>query len=290
MARTLLITGANGGLGLAIAVAAARADYRVYATMRDPAKAGALNAAMTEAGVAAQVLRLDVQDQPSVDAAVAQVLAQAGRIDVLVNNAGAGFLRTTEQARDADIDRVIDVNLRGVIRCTRAVLPAMRAARSGRIVTISSIGGLVGQPFNEVYCAAKFGVEGFIESLATYVGPAFGIHFTLVEPGGITSAFAATAMQQFADTGGMTEDEYLPLLRAYVAGVQARSGEGGSYQTAQAVAAVVLQTLVADNPPLRIRTSPWAEDMTTLKTATDPDGTRLRDMMVARNFGTLPLP
>lgn len=289
MTRTLLVTGASGGLGLAIAVAAAQAGYRTYATMRDLSKAPALQAALAAAGATATILPLDVQDTASIEAAVAQMLAEAGQIDVLVNNAGAGFVRTLEQATEAEIDWVLDVNLKGVMRCTKAVLPAMRAARSGRVVTISSIGGLVGQPFNEIYCAAKFGVEGFIESLATYTGPAFGIHFTLVEPGGIASDFNANAMKQFTAGGGMRQDEYLPLLQTYVAGVQARAGQGGSYQTAEEVAAVVLATLADPTPPVRLRTSPWAEEITRLKTAADPDGVKQRDDLVARNFGKLPL-
>lgn len=289
MTKTLLVTGASGGLGLAIAVGAARAGYRTYASMRDTGKSAALEAALAAAGVTATVLQLDVQDTAGVEAAVAQVLAETGRIDVLVNNAGAGFVRTLEQATEAEIDWVLDVNLKGVMRCTRAVLPAMRAARSGRVVTISSIGGLVGQPFNEIYCAAKFGVEGFIESMATYTGPAFGIHFTLVEPGGIASDFNTNAMKQFAAGGGMRQDEYLPLLQAYVAGVQARAGEGGTYQTSDQVTEVVMATLADPNPPVRLRTSAWAEEITRLKTMADPDGRKQRDNLVARNFGKLPL-
>jgi NAD(P)-dependent dehydrogenase (short-subunit alcohol dehydrogenase family) len=287
--RSLLVTGASGGLGLAITVQAARAGYSVFATMRDLSKSGPLQEALAQANLSARILCLDVQDQASIDAAVAAVLAEHGCLDVLVNNAGAGFVRTVEQATEAEIAAVLDVNLTGVIRCTRAVLPAMRDARAGRIVTISSVGGLVGQPFNEVYCAAKFGVEGFIESLATYVGPAFGLHFTLVEPGGIQSGFAASAMAQFTATGGMRDDAYKPLLAAYIAGVQSRQGEGGTYQTAKDVAGIVIDCLTNPAPPLRIRTSPWAEAFTALKTAADPDGTRLRDAMVARNFGSLPL-
>ncbi len=290
MVKTLLITGASGGLGLGIAVKAAMAGYAVTATMRDLAKRDALDTALANAGVTARILPLDVQDQASIDAVVATMLTDGGSIDVLINNAGVGFVRTLEQASDPDIDWIIDVNLRGVIRCTKAVLPAMRAAQSGRVVTISSIGGLVGQPFNEIYCAAKFGVEGFIESMASYTGPAFGIHFTLVEPGGIASDFAASAMKHFAGTGGMVADDYAPLLQAYMAGVQARSGEGGTYQTADEVAAVVIACLQHEAPPVRLRTSRWAEDFTALKTAADPDGTRLRDMLIARNFGALPLP
>lgn len=288
MTQTFLITGASGGLGLATAVKAAQAGFRVYATMRDPAKSAAINSALDAAGVTAQIIPLDVQDQGTIDRAVAHIMADAGRIDVLVNNAGSGFVRTVEQASEADIDWVLDVNLRGVIRCTKAVLPAMRAARSGRVITISSVGGLVGQPFNELYCAAKFGVEGFMESLSTYAGPAFGIHFTLVEPGGIRSDFAASAMAQYAASGGMTQDDYLPLLQAYIAGVQARSGSN-AHQSAEQVAEVVMNCAASPAPPVRVRTSDWAETFTALKTSGDPDGTLLRDTLVAVNFGKLPL-
>jgi len=97
------------------------------------------------------VLRLDVQDSASVTAAVAEVMAREGRIDVLINNAGAGYVRSTEQAPEAEIEWVTDVNYMGVVRCTKAVLPHMRKQRSGHIIAVTSVGGLVGQPFNEFY-------------------------------------------------------------------------------------------------------------------------------------------
>jgi short-subunit dehydrogenase len=279
--RTLLVTGASVGLGVAIAVQSARAGFRTIATMRDPSKRETLDAALAAAGVTAQVLALDVQDAASIAAAV----TQAGSIDVLVNNAGMGFARATEQASEGDIARVFDINLMGVIRMTKAVLPQMRARRSGRVIAISSVGGLVGQPFNEIYCASKFAVEGFMESLATYVGPRFGLHFTIVEPGGIRSEFAARAMAQIAATGGMLDDEYLPILQDYMAGIQARAGEGGTYQTVDEVARIVIDMATRDAPPVRVRTSDWAEAFCALKTAADPDGTKLRDQVYARFLG-----
>jgi NAD(P)-dependent dehydrogenase (short-subunit alcohol dehydrogenase family) len=279
--KTLLVTGASAGLGVAIAVQAAQAGFRTVATMRDLSKRAILDAALANAGVTAEVLALDVQDTATIMAA----MAQAGRIDVLVNNAGMGFARSTEQATEADIARVLDINLMGVIRTTKAVLPQMRARRSGRVIAISSVGGLVGQPFNEVYCASKFAVEGFMESLATYAGPRFGLHFTVVEPGGIRSEFAARAMAQIAETGGMLDDEYLPILQDYMAGIQARAGEGGTYQTVDEVSRVVIDMATRDAPPVRVRTSDWAEAFCALKTAADPDGTKLRDQVYARFLG-----
>mgnify|MGYP003675960829 FL=1 len=181
--------------------------------MRNPARRGALDSALATAGLAAEVLTLDVQDTTSIDACVAQVMQQGGKIDTFVANAGMGFARATEQTSEAKIADVMDVNFMGVVRGVKAVLPHMRKARSGRILAVSSVSGLVGQPFNEVYCASKFAVEDYMESLASYAGPAFGLHFTLVEPGGISSEFAARALQQIAQTGGFLQDEYLPLLQ-----------------------------------------------------------------------------
>ena len=276
----VLITGASGGLGLAVALAAAKAGFRVYASMRDTAKAGVL--AQTK-GVT--VLPLDVEQTDSVTAAVAAVIAAEGRIDALIANAGIGFVRTTEQATEADINWVMNVNFMGVVRCVKAVLPHMRVAGSGRVIAVSSVGGLVGQPFNEVYCASKFAVEGYIESLASYVGPAFGLHFSLVEPGGISSDFAASAFKHYGATGGMVEDDYLPLIQRYIGGADARSS--GVFQTPDAVAQVVLQCLQAEKPPVRIRTSDWAEAFTRLKTLGDPDGRLLQAEIVQKMLGGL---
>ena len=276
----VLITGASGGLGLAVALAAAKAGFKVYASMRDTAKAGVL--AQTE-GVT--VIGLDVEHTESVTVAVAAVMAKEGRIDALVANAGIGFVRTTEQATETDINWVMNVNFMGVVRCVKAVLPHMRAARAGRVVAISSVGGLVGQPFNEIYCASKFAVEGYMESLASYVGPAFGLHFSLVEPGGISSDFAASAIKHYGATGGMIEDDYLPLIQRYLGGAEARSA--GVFQTPDVVATVVLQCLQADRPPVRVRTSDWAEAFTRLKTQGDPDGHILRTQIVQKMLGGL---
>lgn len=274
MNKVILVTGASTGLGVAIAVQAARAGHTVYATMRDLARREALDAAAAEAGVSLHILQLDVQDTASVEAAVARVIAERGRIDTLVNNAGLGFARSVEQASEEDIWRILDINFMGVVRCTRAVMPHMRKARAGHVVNISSVGGLVGQPFNEIYCGAKFAVEGFTESMASYITPAFGIRFTAVEPGGIASQFVANVMKQMEESGGMLDDEYLPILQRYVAGSQDRQSGSGAYQTADEVAEVVMRVIGAEEPPIRTRTSAWSEALTELKTGLDPDGTR----------------
>ena len=275
MTKVILVTGTSTGLGVRIAVQAAQAGHIVYATMRNLAKRDALDTAASDAGVSLHVLPLDVQDSASVTAAVAQIIAQHGRIDTLINNAGAGFVRSTEQASEDDINWVMDVNFTGVVRCTKAVIGHMRQARSGHIINISSVGGLVGQPFNEIYCAAKFAVEGYTEAMASYITPSFGIHFTCVEPGGIASDFAANVLQHVQDTGGMLEDEYLPILQKYIGGAQDRQG-GDIYQTADQVAEVVMTCAMAEDPPIRMRTSEWGEAFCALKTDLDPDGKKLQ--------------
>lgn len=284
MTKVVLVTGTSTGLGIAIAVKAARAGYTVYATMRNLEKRAALDGAVAKAGVTLKVLQLDVQDPASVNAAVEQVIAEAGRVDVLVNNAGMGYARSLEQADEADIFRILDINFMGVVRCTKAVMPHMRKARAGHVINISSVGGLVGQPFNEVYCGAKFAVEGLTESMASYVTPAFGIHFTAIEPGGIVSEFANTVLQHIAETGGLLDDEYQPILQKYVAGSQVRQG-GDVYQTADEVAAVVMREMQSGEPALRARTSQWGEEFTKLKTGLDPNGRRQQKMVVEQILG-----
>ena len=278
--KTVLITGTSTGLGISIAVQAAQAGHKVYATMRNLAKRDALDAAASQSGVELNVLPLDVQDTASVNAAVETIIKNDGRIDTLINNAGAGFVRTTEQATEDEINWVMDVNFMGVVRCTKAVIPHMRKARAGHVITVSSVGGLVGQPFNEIYCAAKFAVEGFTEALASYVSPNFGINFTTIEPGGIQSEFAANIMKQVEATGGMLDDEYLPILQKYVGGAQTRQVGSDIYQTADQVAAVVMECVNAAEPPIRRRSSNWGERFTRFKTELDPTGAKQQAAVV----------
>lgn len=282
MTKIVLITGTSTGLGVATAVQAAQAGHTVYATMRNTQKRDTLDAAARAAGVSLNVLQLDVQDAASVNAAVDTVITEQGRIDVLINNAGMGYVRSLEQAEEADIQKILDINYTGVARCIKAVIPHMRKARAGHVINISSVGGLVGQPFNEIYCGAKFAVEGLTEAMASYITPAFGIHFTAIEPGGITSEFANTVLEQVEQTGGMLEDEYLPILQKYISGSQSRQ-ETGIYQTADEVAEVVMKVMGSDKPPVRTRTSQWSEDFSNLKTGLDPDGLK-QQSRVAEQF------
>ncbi|MBR9773949.1 MAG: SDR family oxidoreductase [Cytophagales bacterium] len=277
MKRNVIITGTSTGVGFESAILFAKQNYRVYATMRNLKKADALQERITTEGLDIEILELDVTDTQSIKKAVETVVAKDGQIDLLINNAGAGFAKTTEQATEEEIRWVTDVNYLGTVFCTQTVLPYMRQQKSGQIINITSVGGLVGQPFNELYCAAKFAIEGFAEGLATYVSPAFNIKISNVEPGGISTEFMATAIGKTAVDGKFANGEYLPIFEKYMAGNQQRANEGAEqvYQTGLEVAQVILNVAQNENPPLRIRSSQWAEDFCQLKTAADPDGTKL---------------
>jgi len=277
MKKNVLITGTSTGLGLESAILFAKNGYKVYASMRNLKKADTLKEKIENENLDITILQLDVTDVQSINSAVETIIEQDGKIDVLVNNAGAGFAKTTEQATEQEIKWVTDVNYHGVVFCTQAVLPFMRKQKSGQIISVTSVGGLVGQPFNELYCGAKFAVEGFMEGLATYVSDAFNIKITCVEPGGIKTEFMNSAVSKTAVDGALATGEYLPIFQSYMAGIQKRASEGEaqSYQTGAEVAEVLLKVIKTENPPFRIRTSHWAEQFCSLKTQADPDGTKL---------------
>src|SRR6476660_8204621 len=164
--RIVVVTGASSGVGLATAVAAARAGFTAVGTVRDRRGEDALRSAARDAGVAVDVRRLEVTDQASVDTCVQGVVDTYGRVDALVNNAGvANSSPTLEMSTMEQLRAQMEVNFFGVVAVSRSVMPWLRATR-GRLVTVGSVRGVVGQPFNEAYSAAKFAVEGFMEALA----------------------------------------------------------------------------------------------------------------------------
>lgn len=275
--RSVLITGCSSGVGAALAGLCAREGWSTYGTVRKAADVADLEASGAKAVIC------DVTDDSSVNAAVARVVEDKGKLDILVANAGIGYVRNVEQAPADEVAHLFDVNVHGVFRCVRAALPHMRAARSGHVVAVSSVGGLVGQPFNELYCATKFAVEGFMEGLASYVTPGFGVDFTVIEPGGIRSEFANTVLQSVGRTGGILDDDYKPLIDTYLGGSATRGD--GVYQTAEEVAGVILEVLRSDRPPLRTRTSDWSDDFTRFKTEADPTGLKQRDESIRVMLG-----
>ncbi|MFI8265708.1 SDR family NAD(P)-dependent oxidoreductase [Streptomyces sp. NPDC085665] len=275
-AKTVLITGTSSGIGLAAAVASARAGWHTVATMRDTSRADALNKAAAEAGVAGlvQVKRLDVTDAQSVAACVAEVVAEHGHLDAVVNNAGAGFVGTVEQHGMDRVRSVMEVNFFGVVELTRAALPHLRAS-GGRVITVTSVGGVVGQPFNESYCAAKFAVEGFMESLAP-VAAAMGVQVSIVEPGAVSSEFVNNVGLDIpallAQAG-----PYAPALQGYINHAMQSFGSDTA-QTPEQAAAPVVDALTAEKMPFRIQTSDWARTFVGMKLA-DLDGSAVQTEM-----------
>ena len=165
---------------------------------------------------------------------------------------------------------MLEVNFFGVVAVTKAVMAHLRSTR-GKVITVSSVGGAVGQPFNEAYCAAKFAVEGFLESLAP-VASTFGVSVAIIEPGPVASEFVNNVgvdpVALFSDAG-----PYEPALQAYVSHVMAEFASDNA-QTSREAAEVVLKVLEADSPPLRTQTSPWAESFVGTKLV-DLDGTKV---------------
>ncbi|WP_329426979.1 SDR family NAD(P)-dependent oxidoreductase [Streptomyces sp. NBC_01268] len=271
--KTVLITGTSSGIGLAAAVAAAQAGWTTVATMRDTGKAEALLEAAAASGVAdlVQVKRLDVVDPERVAACVDEVVSEHRRLDALVNNAGAAHIGTIETGGLEAVRAAMEVNFFGVVATTRAALPHLRAAR-GRVVTVTSVGGVVGQPFNEAYCAAKFAVEGFMESLAP-VAATVGVDVAVVEPGAVASEFVANLgldVPALLAAAG----PYAPALQAYIARTQKSFGNA---QTPAEAAAPIIEALSGDRPAFRIQTSAWARDFVAAKLA-DLDGSAVQTL------------
>jgi NAD(P)-dependent dehydrogenase (short-subunit alcohol dehydrogenase family) len=270
--QTVLITGTSSGIGLAAAVAAASAGWHVVATMRDPGRASALRDAASAAGVAEriEVRPLEVTDPASADACVAAVIAEHGRLDAVINNAGAGNVGTLEQESLEEIRAVMEVNFFGVLHVTKAALPHLRASR-GRVLTVTSIGGAVGQPFNEAYCAAKFAVEGFMESLAP-VAATVGVGVAVIEPGAVSSEFVSNVgfdRERIDELG-----PYATALRSYLA----RTGSAfASAQTPAEAAAPIIAALSADPLVFRVQTSDAARAFVGVKYA-DADGAEVQKM------------
>ena len=262
----LLITGTSSGIGLSAAVAAARAGFRVVATMRDPRKSAALQEAAARAGVQVDVRQLDVTDPDSISSCVEYIRDSYGRLDALLNNAGAGHVGTIEIEELSEVRAVVEVNFFGVVALTKAVLPLLRESR-GRLVTVSSVGGVVGQPFNEAYCAAKFAVEGFMESL-TPVAATQGVRVSVVEPAAVATDFVPNIDRKTLQAADGTP--YEDALSAYLERT-ATAFDPSNAQTASAAAEAIVAVLTADEPPARAQTSESARRFVGVK-LTDLDG------------------
>src|SRR2546422_8420308 len=183
MSQTILVTGASSGIGQSTARLLAERGYTVFGTARKP------DSAKREPFT---ILALDVRSDESVRACVEQVIAKAGRLDVLVNNAGYAMMGAAEETSVEEAKAQFETNFFGIVRMVNAVLPGMRAAGAGKIINISSLAGNTAIPFSAFYSATKFALEGYSESLWYEVSP-FGISVSLVEPGFVNTPIGEAA-------------------------------------------------------------------------------------------------
>ncbi|WP_439381670.1 oxidoreductase [Amycolatopsis lexingtonensis] len=236
------ITGCSSGLGRALAEAVLDRGWSAVVTARDPASVAGLVEAHGDRALA---LPLDVTDHAQVTAAVERAEATFGRIDVLVGNAGYGYLAAIEEGEDEEIRKLFDTNVFGLADVTRAVLPGMRARRSGHVVTVSSLGGLAAFGATGYYHATKFAVEGLSESLAAEVAP-LGIKVTIVEPAAFRTNWSGPSMRQSA----IHIDDYAATAGARREATTATYGHqpGDPVRAAEAILTVV----GAAEPPLRL--------------------------------------
>ncbi len=237
-----LITGCSTGLGRALARQALASGYRVVASARDPATVRDI---VEDHGETALAVELDVTVPDQAKAAVEAAEDRFGTIDVLVNNAGYGYVGALEEGEDADVRAMFDTNVFGPWHLVRAVMPGMRERGRGHVVNLSSVGGLTTFPAVGFYHMAKFALEGLSETLAKEAAP-FGIGVTIVEPGGFRTDFRGRSMRQssirlpaYADTAGNARDN---LLAAH--GKQ----QGDPMRGARAI----VTALEAESPPLHL--------------------------------------
>ena len=265
-ARVALVTGTSSGMGLHTAVELARRGLTVVATMRDPSRATALTDAAREAGVELDVRALDVTDHEAARACVEGVVAGHGRIDVLVNNAGRGAVATAEQLSIGDVRDQLEVNYLGPVALTKLVLPHMREAGAGTVLTVTSVGGAVGQPFADAYCGAKFAVEGFMQSLAVVMLP-HGVHVSVVEPAAVASDFVGNV----ARADEVPDDPYAAQLSAYLART---AGAFAGAQSSRDAAVAIADAALSSEYRFHWQTSAGATAFVGLSLA-DTDGSRV---------------
>jgi NAD(P)-dependent dehydrogenase (short-subunit alcohol dehydrogenase family) len=241
MKTVWLITGSSRGLGRAFAEAALAAGLSVVATAR---KVGDLADLKRQFGARVLPLALDVTSEGQAQEVVSAALETFGQVDVLVNNAGYGNVAPIEDTSLAEFREQIETNLFGVIIMTKALLPHFRARRSGHFIQVTSIAGRIGPMGRAPYAAAKWGVEGFSETLAKEVEP-FGVKVTIVEPGGFRTDFAgsSTRLREGRPEYDLTVGKTARFQRDY---------SGKQPGDPAKAAAAILRVAAADDPPLRV--------------------------------------
>lgn len=240
--KVWLITGCSTGFGRALAEAVLAKGYRLIATARKPEQ---LQDLVEKYAGQVHTLSLDVTNLDNIRSAIAEAKDAFGRIDVLVNNAGYGSLGAIEEVSDETIKRQFDTNVFGTLNTIRAVLPIMRGQRSGHILNLSSIGGMVSFAATGIYCSTKFAVEGLSEGLSKEVAP-LGIKVTLIEPGAFRTDFNGRSLsvpEQKISDYAETTDKFIEWMNEM---------DGKQPGDPEKAAQAMIQVVESDNPPLRL--------------------------------------
>jgi NAD(P)-dependent dehydrogenase (short-subunit alcohol dehydrogenase family) len=240
--RVWMITGTSQGFGRELVRAALDRGDSVVATSRNPQK---VQSAFPESADRLMTAAMDLRDHKQIAAVVTSAIKRFGKIDVLINNAGHGLLGALEEATDAEIRSVFETNVFGLIRVTQAVLPQMRKHRSGHIVNLSSIGGLIGLPGWGLYNATKFAVEGLSEALSYELKP-LGIGVTIVEPGPFRTDFLGGSLS-FVKAQIPDYDETAGKTRTYQ-----KENDGAQAGDPVRGARAIIDAVMSEHPPLRL--------------------------------------
>ncbi len=260
----VLVTGASSGIGRACAAHLAARGHRVYGAARRPI-----------AGAAFESLEMDVNHDASVARGVAHIVEREGRIDALVNNAGFAIFGAIEDTSVAEAKEQLETNFFGVLRVTNAVLPKFRSQGGGRVVNVSSLGGVFGMPYSGLYSASKFAVEGMSEALRLEMRP-FGVHVSLIEPGDFKTELTAVrrrtaaSLRDSAHAGG--------LARA----MKAAEKDEANAPTPEPIAALLERALLARSPRLRYTTGMASQRIVTVLKRILP--ARLFEFMLTQAF------
>jgi NAD(P)-dependent dehydrogenase (short-subunit alcohol dehydrogenase family) len=254
-----IVTGSSSGIGFETSLTLARNGFYTYATMRNVRKSVSIKRMANKEALPLQVIQLDVNDDLSVKNAIEEIISEKERIDILVNNAGYGLIGSIEDISLEELKAQFETNLFGVIRVTKQVLPIMRRQNEGgRIINISSIGGIVGYPFSSAYCSTKFALEGLSESMS-YEVEQFGIKVILIEPAFVISDFHKNAkivikLDKAANSSPYTQTMN-KMFEAYKEVIEEYKISAGE------VAKVILNAAISANPDQRYFVGKYNETM-----------------------------
>jgi len=280
--RIGIITGSSSGIGFETALTLARNGFYTYATMRNLEKSANIKEIANREGLPLEVIELDVDNDLSAKKAIYEIFSKKERIDLLVNNAGYGLIGPIEDISiEEELKPQFETNLYGVVRVTQQVLPVMRRQKSGKIINISSVGGLAGYPFSAAYCSTKFALEGLCESL-TYEVEQFGIKIILIEPGLVASDFHNNVKMATKKGAATSDSPYTQMMQKLFEEYKQVQEQ---YQiSAKEVAKTILNAAILNDPNRRYVVGKYSKMVTERKmTMSDIE---YHNMMKKQLFGS----